>query len=213
VSALRQDIGVLESLARRYRDLNFDKFLPLFSKIDKLRQEGIQPYQAILIAIDGNCAAGKSTLAARLKTLYDCNVFSMDDFFLKQTDKTEKRLNEPGGNVDHERFLLEVIKPLVKGLPLEYRPFDCKTQKLSEPIFATPAPINVIEGVYCLHPKLADVYDIKVFLSLEEKEQGRRLMARTAAMYDKYIKEWIPLDNKYVEAFDIQATCGFVFDC
>ena len=193
--------------------MNFDKFLPLFSKIDKLRQEGIEPCQAVLIAIDGNCTAGKSTLAARLKTLYDCNVFSIDDFFLKQSEKTEERLNQPGGNVDHERFLSEVIKPLVKGLPFQYRPFDCKTQKLSEPIFANPAPINVIEGVYCLHPELADVYDIKVFLSIEEKEQSRRLMARSTALYDKYINEWIPLENKYFEAFDIRAGCDFVFDC
>ena len=191
--------------------MNFDKFLPLFKKIEKLQQEGIGPYQAVLIAIDGNCAAGKSTLAEHLKSVYDCNVFSMDDFFLKQTDKTEKRLNEPGGNVDLERFLSEVIKPLVKCLPFQYRPFDCKTQELSEPISVTPAPINVIEGAYCLHPALADVYDIKVFLSIDEKEQARRLMERNAALYEKFKNEWIPLENKYFEAFDIQTKCDFVF--
>ena len=191
--------------------MNFDKFLPLFLKIDKLQQEGIGPYQAVLIAIDGNCAAGKSTLAAGLNNLYGCNVFSMDDFFLKQSDKIEKRLNEPGGNVDHERFLSEVIKPLVKGQQFQYSPFDCKTQELSESISVTPTSINVIEGVYCLHPALADVYDIKVFLSLDEKEQSRRLMERDAAMYDKFINEWIPLENKYFEAFEVRAKCDFVF--
>ena len=191
--------------------LKFDKFLPLFSKIDKLRQEGTEPYHPILIAIDGNCAAGKSTLAARLKSVYGCNVFTMDDFFLKTSQKTVERLNEPGGNVDYERFLAEVIRPLLKCQPFEYRAFDCKTQKLSEPTLVRPTPINIIEGAYSLHPLFSDVYDIKVFLGIDEKEQCRRLMARNAALYDKFINEWMPLENKYFEAYDIRLICDFVF--
>ena len=191
--------------------LKFDKFFPLIAKIDKLRKENIGTHYTVIIAIDGNCAAGKTTLAEFVKSVYGCNVFSMDDFFLKNSEKTEERQKKPGGNADHERFLSEVIKPLVKGVPVKYRAFDCKTQKLNEPIFVKPTQINVIEGVYCLHPALSDVYDIKVFLSLDEKEQSRRLMERNAAMYEKFVNQWIPLENRYFEAFDIKAKCDFVF--
>ena len=46
-------------------------------QIDDLLKTGRQ----IVIAIDGNCTAGKTTLAAVLEKEYDCNVFHMDDFF------------------------------------------------------------------------------------------------------------------------------------
>ena len=36
----------------------------------------------VIIAIDGKCTSGKTTLASKLAEIYDCNVFHMDDFFL-----------------------------------------------------------------------------------------------------------------------------------
>ena len=45
----------------------------------------------VLVAIDGKCASGKTTLAARLAECYDCNVFHMDDFFLRPEQRTEER--------------------------------------------------------------------------------------------------------------------------
>ena len=41
----------------------------------------VQP--RVLVAIDGRCAAGKTTLAASLQAQLGCNVFHMDDFFLR----------------------------------------------------------------------------------------------------------------------------------
>lgn len=49
----------------------------LKNRIDDLMKTDKQ----IVVAIDGNCTAGKTTLAAVLKNEYDCNVFHMDDFF------------------------------------------------------------------------------------------------------------------------------------
>lgn len=64
-------------------------------------------------AIDGNAAAGKSTLAARIAAFfapqYSVNVFHMDDFFLPGALRTPERLAEPGGNVHYERFQDEVL--------------------------------------------------------------------------------------------------------
>jgi hypothetical protein len=73
----------------------------------------------ILIAIDGNCAAGKTTLAARLQNDLGGNVFHMDDYYLQSYQRTENRLKETGGNVDYERFKKEVIEPLKKGEAVE----------------------------------------------------------------------------------------------
>ena len=68
---------------------------------EQTTKESAVPY---IVAIDGRCASGKSTLAAYLKSALACSVIHMDHFFLQPHQRTEKRLREPGGNVDYERF-------------------------------------------------------------------------------------------------------------
>ena len=102
--------------------------------------------ERVLIAIDGPCTAGKTTLAARLKEEYDCCVLHMDDFFLRPEQRTRDRLAQPGGNVDYERFWEEVLLPLKDGLPFSYRPYDCSRQALAQPVSVIPKKLTVIEG-------------------------------------------------------------------
>lgn len=48
----------------------------------------------------------------------------MDDFYLQPHQRTTKRLREPGGNVDYERFETEVLQPMLTGEAFSYRPYD-----------------------------------------------------------------------------------------
>ena len=66
--------------------------------------ELITQKEQVIVAIDGNCTAGKTTLAGKLAEIYDCNVLHMDDFFLRAEQRTPERYAEVGGNVDYERF-------------------------------------------------------------------------------------------------------------
>ena len=72
----------------------------------------------LLIAVDGRCGSGKSTLGAYLQQKMHGNLLHMDDFYLRPEQWTPKRQEEPGGNVDRERFLEEVLLPLHKGTKL-----------------------------------------------------------------------------------------------
>jgi len=185
-----------------------DELLPLFHKIDDLRQSK----KRIIVAIDGNSTAGKSSLAALLKSVYSCNVFSMDDFFLRPIQRTPDRLSEPGGNIDYERFKEEIIDALISGEPFSYRPYNCQTMELSEPVPVNPNSLNIVEGAYSLHPYLIGAYDIKVFMSIDEAEQKRRLSERSADLYDRFINEWIPMENKYFSYYNVSETCDIVFN-
>ena len=118
----------------------------------------------VIVALDGFCTAGKTTLAASLAEHYDCCLIHVDDFFLRPEQRTPERLAEPGGNVDYERFHQEVLIPLQEDRPFSYRPFDCSVGALSDPITADASRLTVIEGAYSMHPDLADAYDLSVFL-------------------------------------------------
>lgn len=196
-------MGDKKSPAKRNSD-----FLPLFCRIDELLQEK----KHVLVAIDGNSAAGKSSLAMLLKSMYSCNVFTMDDFFLQPHQRTPERLREPGGNVDYERFEKAIIEALQSGNPFTYQAYDCGSRKLSETRSVTPNRLNVVEGVYSLHPRFSNFYDVKVFLSLDAAEQRGRLAERSIGLYDRFMREWIPMENAYFERFLIPEKCDLVFN-
>jgi len=169
--------------------------------------------ERVVVAIDGMAAAGKSSLSARMSELYSCSVIHMDHFFLRPKQRTSERFAEIGGNVDYERFASEVLEPLASGKPFSYRPYDCKTGELSEPVTVAASRLIVVEGVYSLHPKFfTQTYDICVFLQISEKEQRRRLSERNPALYERFLSEWVPLENKYFEHFKIREKCDYVLE-
>ena len=171
----------------------------LKNRIDDLLKTGRQ----IVVAIDGNCTAGKTTLASVLEKEYDCNVFHMDDFFLRPEQRTAQRYAEPGGNVDYERFREEVLVPLKKGTAFSYRPFSCKTFSLSNAVEVTPKALNIVEGTYCLHPYFGDVYDLTLFLSIDPQLQRERIYQRPAHLIERFFTDWIPMETGYFGAFQI----------
>lgn len=159
----------------------------------------------VLIAIDGKCTSGKTTLAAQIAENYDCNVFRMDDFFLRPEQRTQERFAEIGGNVDYERFCEEVLLPLRAGKAFSYRPFDCSAFALAPQVDVEPKKLNIIEGTYSLHPYFQDPYDLKVQLTVSEELQRRRVLERPAFLHQRFFEQWIPMENRYFEQSGIQA--------
>lgn len=171
----------------------------------------LEEKERVIIAIDGRCASGKTTLANALKSEIDCNVLHMDDFFLRPEQRTQERLGTPGENVDHERFLSEVLTPLKKGEEFWYRPFNCRTMSLDEPVFVPKKAVSVVEGSYCCNKALWDFYDLRVFLTVSPDEQMNRIVERDGLEYSKVFEsKWIPLEESYFKAFDIEKRCDFI---
>lgn len=183
-----------------------DAFSTILQEIQMNKKE------PLLIAIDGRCASGKTTLASRIKEEINCNVIHMDYFFLRPEQRTEDRLRQPGGNVDYERFLEEVIEPLKQGSTFSYRAFDCKTMDLTDEIQVKPNPVTIVEGAYSCHPLLWDFYDIHIFLSVDSKEQLQRIECRNGEKALATFRErWIPLEEYYFSQCQIMERCDYIF--
>ncbi len=162
----------------------------------------------VIVAIDGRCGSGKTTLAAKLQKHLHCSVFHMDDFFLRPEQRTEERFAAPGGNVDHERFLAEVLLPLRSGQVVTYRPFICAQQQLGEMVIAGSSRLAIVEGAYACHPDLWEYYDLRVFLTVDSETQMRRIEVRNGPeKAQQFRNRWIPFEEKYFKAFDIQTRC------
>ncbi len=172
--------------------------------------ELISKEKTVLVAIEGACTSGKTTLADEFKEIYDCNIFHIDDFFLPFDMRNEERMNEIGGNVHYERFSDEVLSFILKGTPFSYGKFDCKSGTLAEKIFVQPKKLNIVEGVYSMHPKFGDIYDLKIFLKISKEEQIERLKLRSPEKLQRFLSEWIPKENAYFEKFGIKQNCDIV---
>ena len=183
-------------------------WLPLLAAIDRLVAEKAP----VILAIDGNSAAGKTTLATLLSQIYDCNVFHMDDFFLRPEQRTPERYAQPGGNIDHERFREEVLLPLSRNESVSYRKFDCSTFTLSDATQMPIQSINIIEGVYSMHPQLEKFYDYSVFLKIDPQAQYRRIEERNGAYAQQFFEKWIPLENSYFSKTETESRCDLVLD-
>lgn len=166
----------------------------------------------VFVAIDGPCTSGKTTFAAMLNRRFGGNVLHMDDFFLRSEQRTPERFAEPGGNVDRERFETEVLAPLAAGQAAQYRPWDCHTSDFAVAYAVEPAQLTIVEGSYSMHPALRGYYDCMICLAVDPAEQLRRLERRNPRMLQRFVDEWIPLENRYFEATNIQAVADLLVD-
>lgn len=182
-----------------------ERFQPVIKEIDTLLKSEAD---TILIGIDGRCGSGKSTLGEYIKQRYDCNVFHMDDFFLQMHQRTPARLLEIGGNVDYERFLQEVLEPLLHQKEVSYRPFRCSMGEITKGTIIPYKRLNLVEGSYSLHPYFNNPYQLNVFLTMKEEEQKEVIRIRNGEVQlERFIQEWIPKEEHYFDAFDISKGC------
>lgn len=152
----------------------------------------------MIIAIDGRCGSGKTTLAQALQEQLHCSIIPMDDFFLRPHQRTAQRLATPGENIDWERFSQEVLLPLSMGEAVSYRPFRCSTQTLGAPRRLSAAAITIVEGSYCCHSQLREHYALKIFLTTDPKTQLERIRRRNGeALLKTFESTWIPLEERY----------------
>ena len=174
----------------------------------KLKEISGKESRPAILAIDGRCASGKSTLGAQLAAEWDANLFHMDDFYLQPHQRTAERLAEPGGNVDRERFLEEVLKPLREGRAVTYRRFDCKTFTFEPSRIIEPKAIAIVEGSYACHPELRELYDIRLFLDIDPQTQMERIIRRNGPeAAERFRTLWIPLEESYFRECGVRESC------
>ena len=157
----------------------------------------------LIIAIEGKCASGKTTLANMFMDKYA--IIHIDDFFLPPHLKTAERLAEVGGNINYEK-VYEMLANIKEKHIIEYEKYDCHTNTYSH----VSIPYNeviILEGVYSFHPYFNKLIDKLVFIETDMAEQRERINKRPNA--DKFYKVWMPLENKYYQESDILKHVNF----
>lgn len=167
--------------------------------------------------IDGKCGSGKTTLSERLGERYGCNVFHIDDFYLPIVMQTPEIMKEPGGNINYDRFIAEIMVPLTADNAVVYRPFLCMEQEYDSVVSLKKTGVNVIEGTYACHPVLREIYAkltdwevITLFMDIDDRNQRDRVRGRVGELRFKLFEDkWIPRERDYFSAYSVREYCDY----
>ena len=181
-----------------------ERFEPVVQAIRQLQKEKEGLDEPLIVAIDGRCGSGKTTLGEYLEQVFDCNLFRMDDFFLRMEQRTPQRLKETGGNVDYERFEETVLRPIFQKQTVFYQPFSCRKWNLLEGYPVPYKKLNIIEGSYSMHPYFKKPYQLRVFLNISPKDQMENIKKRNGPEKAKQFQNmWIPKEEAYFKKFHV----------
>lgn len=167
----------------------------------------IKDKETCLIAIDGRCASGKTTLAFQLQEHLNCDVIHIDDFFMPIQKRSENFMNIIGGNIEQDRFIKEIIYPLQKHEKITYKKFDCQRQSYVDQIEILNSKVIIVEGTYSFL-LVQGMIDISIFLTIDSTLQKERIIKRNGEERWKSFEDtWIPLEERYFETLNLSKDC------
>jgi len=165
--------------------------------ITKARRAG-----AIAVAIDGAGGAGKSTLAAGIRTkLGPASVIRVDDFYRPlHNDERAARDAEYGYRhyFDWEALRDQALIPLRAGRRIRYQPYDWTSGDLRGWVEVEPNAIILVEGVYSSRPELRDLIELAIFVDTPRTTRLARMKAR-AQNDASWIERWMAAEDWYLE--------------
>lgn len=164
--------------------------------LDKFTQRLIEkPQERILIALSGESASGKSTICSQISKCIETlnlpiTIVSADNYFKDISHLIEKYgnfdlLRDHGYDVDSpDNFDLDLLRSdmldLKKGKDIYSPQYLVNGTGKSKPksIFTQSKKIIIVEGMCSIYKKVQDIFDIKVYIDLDEQERKRRFLNR-----------------------------------
>ena len=173
----------------------------------------LQPTKPLVLALDGRCGSGKTTLADRLTRQFPAStVLHTDDFYLPPADRVPGWEQIPCANMDLARLRDEALRPAYEGQPVPYRAYSCREGDYLPTVQLAAQPLVILEGSYSHHPLLAGYETLRVFVTCSKPEQTRRLQAREGERYANFAARWIPLEEAYFAQYNVEVKADFAID-
>ncbi len=159
---------------------------------DKKLSQLMAEKQTVLIALCGETAAGKTTLLNQLKnSVSPLAIVNADHYFCDISKKIREygsftKLVENGYQTESpDNFQLDVLardlKKLNRGesiLAPKYSMLDGSSTPTQTPY--TPKKITIVEGICTFYEPVRDLFDAKIYLTVDPSVQYNRYLKRAA---------------------------------
>ncbi len=141
-----------------------------------------------LVAIDGLPLAGKSTLADRLALALGAECVRLDDFVKPEAEwRSHNQPSFPFDFIRYDEFVAAASGLATSGL-CSFRPFSFETGGIEREAreVRVDRPV-IVEGVSALHPDLAPLYDLRIWV---ESDAASTLAASGQRGMGPWAREW-----------------------
>ena len=127
-----------------------------------------------------------------------------DDFYRLSSDRSRRAAagdSEIGGNFDWRRLRDQVLEPLSRDEPGRYQRYDWARDELAEWHEVPIGGIVIIEGNYSTRHELRAFYDFTIWIDAPHDLRLRRGLERGGQdKLERWLTEWIPEEDRYIEA-------------
>ncbi len=181
-----------------------------------------RPNDKILIALSGESASGKSTICKQITNCIEelklpVTILTADNYFNDISDLIKQYgnfdlLRDAGYDVDSpNNFYLDLLREdilkLQKGFNVLTPEYLVNGTGISKPnsIFVKSNKIIIVEGMCSIYDKVKDVFDIKIYIDLDEQERKRRFLNRAISRNqdnENALKHWnyiLDAGKKYLQ--------------
>lgn len=169
-----------------------------------------QPKRKILISITGESASGKSTICANIKKYIEQNnlpisIINTDNYFNDISDLIKQHgtfdaLRDAGYDVDSpQNFQLDLlrsdIEDLASGKDVMIPEYLVNGTGVSVPraIKIESKKIIIVEGMAATYKEVHDMFDIKIYIDLDNKTRKKRFLDRAKIRnqdHNNALKHW-----------------------
>jgi uridine kinase len=171
--------------------------------LERIRRARRDDCDAILVAVAGAGAAGKSTLARAIQQLApnEVTVIEFDDFYRPSFSPPPE--GELGAGFDWRRLREQVLEPLRAGRAARYQRYNWDADEMSAWVDVPAHGIAIVEGIYSSRAELSHFYDFVIWVDAPAELRLQRGIARDGeAARERWLKEWIHDEEAFIAQDD-----------
>jgi uridine kinase len=138
----------------------------------------------LLVAIDGLPLSGKTTLALRLIKELGAECLGLDDLVRPEAEWPSR--DKPSFPFDFVRYdeFVDAVRSLAHNRRCLFHPYNWETGRVEDlPKVVRGDGIALVEGVSTLHPDLAPLYDLRIWIESDAE-------TTLAASFERGVGSW-----------------------
>ncbi|HBP26136.1 MAG TPA: hypothetical protein DD618_04215 [Acholeplasmatales bacterium] len=174
-----------------YRLISRDRLSPQIKSLKIMDfLESFKKGPMTVIAFDGKCASGKSSVAQLLANELGATIIPADDFM----DGSDAEIG-----INSKRLINDVLTKLQPEKPLSYGRYDCSTKKMETIKIPKVGNWVILEGAYSANSAIRKYLNLIAYFGISDAEQTARLKKRSPENFEDFQNKWIPRENRYLE--------------
>ena len=148
-----------------------------------------QPTKPLVLALDGRCGSGKTTLANTLARQFPASItLHTDDFYLPPAQRIRGWEKTPCANMDLDRLRDEALRPAYEGQPVQYRAYSCREGAYLPARELAAQPLTTRKEWNRASDRLLEIQKVWKTIGFAPKKDNTRIYERFRTACDRFFE-------------------------